>query len=108
MDSNNLKTQKLNLKALYMELGKLTFKYMNKSCNLTKYNDESKSIYVKIKKTKSKIKYLNSINLEAQPKSDNESLKYEGYTIYKFCKNCMTGNDPNAQICIYCGEKFNK
>jgi len=87
-----------NINKLYIKLGKLTFCYINKKINFISYKKQAKQISSEIKKLKHEIN--NDIG--------KEEFTKEGYNIYKFCPKCQVGNNPNAKVCINCGEKFNK
>lgn len=113
-----IKNQKKIINYLYRKLGKITFTHINQKDNSNNYKKYVKETCLQIRNRKRIIKDLEikKSNIEdeqaklyeAPSTAPEPQINSQGYCIYKFCAKCQTGNNPDAKICIYCGQKFNK
>ena len=123
-----LKEMKLKRNDLYRQLGKLVYsKEKNKAENYEKEKQEicNSILYLTneikcLNKNMNFVKNNNQNNTNMKNKIEKEEKKVyvrpekapepiineEGFSLYKFCPKCQTGNNPQAKECIYCGEKF--
>lgn len=125
-----IKSYNKDIEDFYNKIGKLIYdcKKNNKQVNA----DELNKMCNNIDKLKSKIKSLEKQILKIKNESEQqqncnncEIKEYSNYSVLnknendlkilrteegikflKFCSECNTGNNPEAEICINCGHKF--
>lgn len=125
----NISKHKDIMDNLYNKLGRLTYNNINNPMDnykdliseifySIKHNEniilelENQVCYIKKRKVKAdKVKTKKSKDnikkVERSFKAPEPLLNSDGYGIYKFCSKCLIGNNPDADICVYCGSKFN-
>jgi len=122
-----LKEMKLERNDLYRQLGKLVYskeknkdenyeKQKQKICNSILYlTNEIKCLNKKVNSVQNNPKTENKLEKEEKKekkvyvrpeKAPEPTINEEGFSLYKFCPKCQTGNNPQAKVCVYCGEKF--
>lgn len=85
-----------NINMIYDKIQKL-----EKKSALIKYDK------VEYKETESDIKSINYTTLNKKENDLKILRTEEGIKFLKFCSECNTGNNPESEICIKCGHKFN-
>ncbi len=121
--------QELNLDKLYRELGKLVYfgkkgneecdKFIDDMCEIISYKINK---IEKLENNKNLRKNSSNVEKKVKPKMKEKTKKVQefvrpeqapepvveenGFSLYKFCPKCQIGNNPSAEKCVYCGEKF--
>lgn len=126
-----IRKEEINLDKLYRELGKMVYwgrkendkddEFIDGFCDIISYKISIiKKMEKRAKLIKEGSKPKKKVKTKAQTKEKTKKVEKfikpeqapepiveeNGFSLYKFCPKCQIGNNPLAEKCVYCGEKF--